>query len=1111
MEDDCDHKGSALIAQDERTMSRQAVSRQSRPRTVARAIAISIIALFFLTVTLLGVVADETSIAVNAPSTVSEGDTIFVSATGPGSITIALNNVPVATGAGSVSHSRVTSAQDAGLYQYTVTSDVPGVAPQSRTVEVRNVPLVVTPVEPTTSDVSSRDVTIRAAANWPVEFCYALIDGDGHTLSADDGTSTVHSGVFALPDGIHTIDYKCKIGAEIASAQKTVRVDTVAPIVLSTSPSADTNGPHITLTVDTSEIAQCRYGPDDVAYDSLPNTMGATYATRNTALIVVEREGPATFFVRCRDLYGNAMQASSIISFINRIPPSADISIDSKTPLRAGTYRVSLTTAVPLASAPSLSYTLSDASKSTSIVLEGEDDDWYGYLVIPDGIADTVLSFSFSGKSVRGVAGTGIHQGAVFSIDALPPEQVSAVSVTNTVRGIQLRWTAPEDDVASYQIYRRSVEGVGSADMYAVVGGTTFTDASAGDERYYYYRVAAVDGAGNVGPLSPEVYGSMIDPALALEAVSIDPVLGALIDQELSSIESAMLDADRIIKTLEETTNDAELRIIDDMELVDRAREARLMMDHSAERLRSLRAGSPSSDDVDAAIRDARSKVATARTMLIKRILPVQSVNLKQPFDELALRNGLPYVVANVGAGSGDAAKASLIADSIALNEKLTVDLIASAFRLYDAAGNDYAYTFVRKRIHFDAPVNDVVALEMVPSGFVSSSSDIAVIGDPVMLEDGRVLQFSYPVAQEKEFAYYVREQVPMEDVKASRTLLYTKPQPATSSETAGKRGDSDTAVLATGFATRLGIPYLPSSSSDMLLVVFGITIIIALGAYYVSLSSAPFRGVPGVPSHPRRAVPSRLGSSVANGLSILSRKHRPSSDGTASAKATMHVNSIISSAASSTASSTMSVDAQRTAVPSSGYPSGYSPRYPSGYPSGYSRDAAIVTSSASIRAAASDTAAMTTPVAFPSTLPSAFISSAGSSALSAIPISSNDVRELLSTAERMIDHKNYELSLSAYKKVLQALSADDGLSQELHETVLRVYDKLLLFKRMDDARAAVEANDALALRLALDETRSCAERVGDARTTLITDAKDAYAGFVRELNRMEIAKNERY
>lgn len=1097
MEDDCDHKGSALIACDGRTRDGRAVGHQavacpSRPRTVARAIALSIIALFFLTITLFGVVADGLSIAVTAPSTVSEGDTIVVSATGPGTVAIALNNVLVATGQGSVSHSRTTSVSDAGLYQYLVTSDTSGVEPQSRTVEVLDIPLVVTPAAPSASDVSSSDVTIRAATNWPVEFCYALIDGEGHTLSADDGSSTVHSGVFNLPDGVHAIEYKCKLGAEIASAQKTVRVDTVAPTVLSTSPSADTNGPHITLTVDTNEVAQCRYGPGDVAYDSLPNTMGTTYATRNTALIVVEPEGPVTFFVRCSDLYGNAMQTSAIISFINRIPPSADISIDGETPLRAGTYRVSLKTGVPLASAPSLSYTLSDATKSTSIVLEGEDDDWYGYLVIPDGIVDTVLSFSFSGKSVRGVTGVGISDGAVFSVDALPPKQVSAVSVANTANGIQLRWTAPEEDVASYQIYRRSIEGVDVADVYAVVGGTAFTDTSAGEARYYYYRVAAVDDAGNVGPLSPEVYGSMVDPVLVQEAIGIDPVLGALIDQELSSIESAMLDADRTIKTLEGTTNDAELRIIDDMGLVDRAREARLMMERSAERLRSLRGASPSKDAVDAAIRDARDAVAVARTMLIRKILPIQSVDLKQPFDEAALKSNLPYVVTDVGLD--DDAKISLLADSVALNEKLTVEIFASVFRLYDAAGNDHGYTFVRKRIHLDTPVNDIVVLELVPNGFISSS-DIVATGDPAVLEDGRILQFSYPVAQEKEFSYYVREQVPMEDVKASRTLMYVKPQSATVSEAVGEIGGLNAGMLATGFATRLGIPHLPSSSSDMLLVVLGVTIIIALGAYYISLSSAPFKGVPGVPSHPPHAVPSRLGISVTNGLSIVSRKRRPSHDGAIAVGATGRAMSAVPPVMPSGALA----GAQLAA--------GYLYNTSSGQSSGYAHDPAIAAPAASMRAAASTTSSMENPASFVS----AAVLSHGSSAPSAIPLSSSNVRDLLSTAERMIDHKNYELSLSAYKKVLHALSVDEGLSQEMHEAVLRVYDKLLLFKRMDDARAAVEANDARALRSALDETRSCAERVGDAKTTLITDAKEAYAGFVRELNRLEIAKNERY
>ena len=95
-----------------------------------------------------------------------------------------------------------------------------------------------------------------------------------------------------------------------------------------------------------------------------------------------------------------------------------------------------------------------------------------------------------------------------------PPAKVAGLSVT-TASGnsrtsrLNLAWTAnTEPDLNHYNVYRGTVQG------FAVTPGTTVPVATPTTNSYantgltssttYYYRVAAVDNAGNIGPLSDE-------------------------------------------------------------------------------------------------------------------------------------------------------------------------------------------------------------------------------------------------------------------------------------------------------------------------------------------------------------------------------------------------------------------------------------------------------------------------------------------------------------------------------------------------------------------------------------------------------------------------------
>ena len=105
---------------------------------------------------------------------------------------------------------------------------------------------------------------------------------------------------------------------------------------------------------------------------------------------------------------------------------------------------------------------------------------------------------------------TGI-QTAGSIIDTTPPAQVTGLSGTaasNTV--INLTWAANTDlDINHYNVYRGTTPGftvtLGVTTPTATPSATSYSDTGRTASTTYYYKVAAVDNAGNIGPISAEI------------------------------------------------------------------------------------------------------------------------------------------------------------------------------------------------------------------------------------------------------------------------------------------------------------------------------------------------------------------------------------------------------------------------------------------------------------------------------------------------------------------------------------------------------------------------------------------------------------------------------
>ncbi|MCX6750034.1 MAG: hypothetical protein NTZ83_01100, partial [Candidatus Pacearchaeota archaeon] len=291
----------------------------------------------------------------------------------------------------------------------------------------------------------------------------------------------------------------------------------------------------IVLRIKTSVETECFYGggiSPSVLFDG-------EYGLTHEAYLKELEEGFHEYYVRC----GNSSNPVMEINFATSIPIYATIGLSEEPPLREGKYKIDLITSKTSLGVPTLEYSF-DELVYKPIFLKGSGESWEGNLIIPESVGETVCSFRFKARDLSGEEGTNIIGDNSFIVDTSKPSAISIINAIGYEGEIKLNWFFDEA-IDEFNVYRSEDPQVDYTEFYKVSTKKYFYDNDVEKGKTYYYRVAGVDEAGNIGDLSKEVYATALLSNYSKES-GLNPSLVGKVDNFITEINSVLENIDGI-------------------------------------------------------------------------------------------------------------------------------------------------------------------------------------------------------------------------------------------------------------------------------------------------------------------------------------------------------------------------------------------------------------------------------------------------------------------------------------------------------------------------------------------------------------------------------------
>ncbi|RLE41802.1 hypothetical protein DRJ48_04845 [Candidatus Woesearchaeota archaeon] len=625
-----------------------------------------------------------------------------------------------------------------------------------------------------------------------------------------------------LNEGSNEWYVACWTNQSIVSETRELVYDSTPPVIIVGAPIDNTtvHKDWLNITISVSEEAECKLSSQNTSFDAMTKVFQKG-ATKQWFKLVDLDDGAYVYFVKCRDRANNI--GSTRVSFSVNLPITGEIDIDANTDseghyfLPAGRKKVVFRLSKPIDRAPNLYYRYEEGIKH-DVALTGSGRKWYGYVIIDSRVNDKIAVFyaSYENQEIE------IVEGKMFVVDSQkPPAPASLKGEVLSGGGVELEWYYNGEEVDHYNVYRATTDKIDPLDLLIETKDTSYVDTGAEPGITYYYKVSAVDLAGNEGSMSPLL---KITPGFAgPEPKRINPKVVAKVNLTRSLLNELKLDLEtsklnlnsiKDLKTkslVEEfgytTLIDSKLKELESYErLLDEAiSKDEKYVNQKVEEIalfdKEVKSLVPSSVVFEGASETTQVISETQIEQVVREYLSITKPGL---VEEEQLQNFLQQTTQ--------------------LNDLLRIKNLVEVFNVKRIDGSTSTLTRIQKSITYSGTeqLSNVKLVEVIPKAMAQSAQELklSTLGyevikqDPIIVWDLDNLGF-----EEKSITYYVTKSFELAEVDKLRSVVLPELQSAAGSGEGSSTGTTGYTVKESQASARVNIHKLLLSMGGLVLL----------------------------------------------------------------------------------------------------------------------------------------------------------------------------------------------------------------------------------------------------------------------------------------------------
>ncbi|MEM0465074.1 MAG: hypothetical protein QXW97_00030 [Candidatus Pacearchaeota archaeon] len=480
-------------------------------------------------------------------------------------------------------------------------------------------------------------------------------------------------------------------------------------------------------------------------------------------------DGLYKYYIKCYDNSLNIGEPAEFnLTIIVNSFVTAEIILSKETPLKAGKVDVTLITSKIVSGTPSLTYSF-DGIVYNDLPLFGSEKIWKGYLLIPKNIEEKIVSFKFRANDLEGRQGTTITRGNVFVVDTIKPKIISFITAVGYEGSINLDWYFEDDDIKEFKIYRSNNPNPDYTNFYRTVDNPPFIDNLVEKGKTYYYRVSAVDNAGNEGDLSREVYATaLISNVSSSTSKGLSLELLGFVQNFLIELESVITEVDRIKQSISEKSENEKV-LFNDLKLIKKIDDSKLEILNLKKEIENYKLQDLSREELNKKLDAGR-----LRLNVIKKKIPESLVILDQEYNsEEVNEDTINYILLEINSDISDKDRQKIIKESMKIYKDLDIKIKNFFYNIeinyMDASKSQE--TVIKREVFAELENKENLSfIEKIPKEAVESSNEITFIsGDYKIIKEDPIISYS---SDTKKIIYTINRKLSLSSFKNSKIIL---------------------------------------------------------------------------------------------------------------------------------------------------------------------------------------------------------------------------------------------------------------------------------------------------------------------------------------------------